>query len=123
LPDCDTIERGARRIAVGGDDDRQRAKGRHNCGQLDRGNRRIGAQQCDIRRMVAAGDRGGRGAAVGEADLDVALVGQRLVGGDDQAGFPDEAGGAGTMRMDGDDGRRGAGHHIRERGRQRSQGS
>ena len=73
--------------------------------------------------MVAACDRGGCGTAVGEADLDVALVGQRLVGGDDQAGFPDEAGGAGAMRMHGDDGRRGARHDVRERGRQRGQGS
>ncbi|MGY3105660.1 hypothetical protein ACVW0I_007285 [Bradyrhizobium sp. LM6.11] len=68
--------------------------------------------------MVAAGDRGSRGAAVGESDLDFALVGQRLVGGDDQAGFPDEAGGAGAMRTHGDDGRRGARHHIRKCGRQ-----
>lgn len=77
---------------MGGDDDRQRAEGRDRCRELDRGDAGIGAQQRDVGGVVAADDRGRSHAAVGKDDLDFALVGQRLVGGDDQAGLPDEAG-------------------------------
>jgi hypothetical protein len=58
--------------------------------------------------VVASGDGCWPAAAVGELDLDLALVGQRFVGGDDQARFPDKAGGARAMRMHGDDRWRGA---------------
>ena len=56
--------------------------------------------------------------AAGQRDLDLAFVGQRLVGGDDQAGPPDESAGARAMRTHADDMRRRAGDGLRQRFRE-----
>ncbi len=93
LPDSDTIPSaalGASRWVATTTDNVPRAG--TVVGELDRGDAGIGAQQRDVGGVVAADDRGRSRAAVGKDDLDFALVGQRLVGGDDQAGLPDEAG-------------------------------
>ncbi len=77
-----------------------RADGEHQRAGLRRsgvepGGRSVGAldtQQRHVGRRIAAGERGFLRGAAGQHHRDLALLGQRLVGGDDEAFAPDKAG-------------------------------
>jgi hypothetical protein len=68
--------------------------------------------------VVASGDAGRSRAAVGQSDFDLALVGERFVGGDDEAGPSDKAGGPQAAGVHRDDGGRCARDNVRNGGRQ-----
>ena len=62
------------------------------------------AEHGEIGGRVAAGQRGGRGAAVVQGDGDVVVSLNGVVRGDDDAGLPDDAGGGNAAAgVDGDD--------------------
>ena len=93
-------ERCGRRAALGGDNNRERARRRHLGRKLDRRDLLgVEPQQGDVGRMVAADDAGGPRRSVGKRDRDLAFFCQRFVGGHDQTGFPDEAGSTRSMRV------------------------
>ena len=72
-------------------------------------------QQRHVGRGIAAGELGGGGGAIGEQHAELVLAGQRLVGGDDEAGAPDQAADAPAVgAVDGDEAGRGRGDESGE---------
>jgi len=76
----------------------------------------IDPEQGDVSRRVAP-DQACRGlVATRQGDRDLALLGERLIGSDDQAGAPDEAAGPRAVGMDADDASCRLCHQTGERG-------
>ena len=65
----------------------------------------VGLEQCDIGGCVAAYNGEHRRRSIRECRGDLAVLGQGIVRGDDQTGFPDEAAGAGPPSLDGNEAR------------------
>ena len=115
----DPERRGGRAVTRSDDEreraDRRRAGGRGRLRQI----RTLDAQKRDVGRWIAADQLGaGRGAVVGD-DLDVAVVGERVLRRHDEAWAPDEAARFGALRLHGDDARRRAADEVGERRRRR----
>jgi hypothetical protein len=88
----DDPERRRRPALLGADQDGERTGRNVVCSKRSRGQiRTVDAKQGDVRRGVASDELGGHCLAVREGDRDLAFFRERLVGGDDEAGTPDEA--------------------------------